>query len=114
MTITQHNPRTRRAPRGLTLTMKGIQAAWHFQQADQLAARPASATAACACCDEIYPAAGLKPLDSDAVYQRASEVVSFERDDLVCRFCIQDFAVDFGETDDDVYHVFDLGHDPRD
>lgn len=106
---------TRRRPaRSLTLTMKGFAAAWRAEQKAALAARPVEATAQCACCDTIYPAAGLKPLDSYEVYKRASEVVSFERDAGVCRFCREDFEADFGGEDTDVYHVFDTGFDPAD
>jgi hypothetical protein len=104
----------RRAPRSLTLTMTGYQAAWFFRQDAELAERPKEATQACACCDTIYPTAGLKPIESYEVYARASEVVSFERDDLVCKFCREDFQADFGQPDTDVYHIFDRGIDPRD
>lgn len=104
---------TRRPARSLTLTMKGYSAAWRFRQQAELAARPTNATAQCACCDTTYPAAGLKPLDSDYVYSKASEVVSFERDSLVCRFCADDFSADFQEPED-VYSVFDTGHDKND
>jgi hypothetical protein len=103
----------RRAPRSITLTMIGHAFVWRDVQKEALAARPANATAACACCDTVYPVKGLKPLDSDAIYMRASEVVSFNRDDLVCRHCRDDFAADFG-GDDDVYSIYDTGHDPRD
>jgi len=83
------------ARRSFTLTMLGHAAAWLLDQQEKRAARPASATAPCACCDTVYPAAGLKPLDSDWVYAQASQVVSFERDDLVCKFCREDFQADF-------------------
>lgn len=103
-----------RPARSLTLTAIGHAAVWHFQQAEALAARPAEATAQCACCDTVYPIGGLKPIESYEVYVRASEVVSFERDDLVCRFCRDDFQADFGGDDGDVYSIFDTGIDPRD
>jgi hypothetical protein len=102
------------AARRFNLTMIGHAAVWHLDQKEALAARPAEATAACACCDVIYPVGGLKPLDSYQVYVRASEVVSFNRDDGVCRFCREDFQADFGGDDDDVYHIFDTGVDPND
>jgi hypothetical protein len=106
---------TRRRPaRSLTLTSIGFAAAWYHEQKEALASRPAESTAQCACCDTVYPVAGLKPLDSDAVYMKASEVVSFERDDLVCRFCADDFNADFGDEDTDVYSIFDTGFDPAD
>lgn len=105
---------TRRAPRSLTLTMIGHAAVWHLEQAEALAARPANATAPGACCETVYRTEALKPLESDYVYSKASEVVSFERDDLVCKFCREDFAADFGEEPADVYHIYDRGHDPRD
>jgi hypothetical protein len=106
---------TRRRPaRSLTLTMKGFAAAWRAEQQAALAARPVESTAACACCDTVYSVKGLKPLDSDAVYMKASEVVSFERDDLVCRFCREDFQADFGDEDADVYSIFDTGRDRND
>lgn len=93
-----------------TLTMLGHAAVWRFDEIDSLAAQPEGATAPCACCDEVYAVGGLKPLDSDYVYMKASEVVSFERDDPVCKFCAADFAADFQEPAD-VYHVFDRGLD---
>jgi hypothetical protein len=104
----------RRAPRSLTLTMIGHAAVWHLDQKEALAKRPKEAAQACACCDTVYPTAGLKPIESYEVYARASEVVSFERDDLVCKFCREDFQADFGQPDTDVYHIFDTGIDPRD
>lgn len=104
---------TRRAGRKFTLTMKGHATVWYLNQAEALAARPADATAQCACCDTVYPAKGLKPLDSDAVYEQASQVVSFERYAPICRFCAEDFNADFGE-DTDVYSIFDRGIDPND
>jgi hypothetical protein len=104
----------RRAPRSITLTAIGYAAVDYHNQKIALAARPAYATQACACCDTIYPTAGLKPLDSYEVYKRASEVVSFNRDDLVCKFCREDFAADFGGEDNDVYSIFDTGIDPND
>lgn len=104
----------RRAPRSLTLTAIGYAAVDYHNQQAALAARPADATAACAVCDTIYSVKGLKPLDSDDVYARASEVVSFSRNDPVCKFCAQDFETDFGGDDGDVYHMFDTGHDPND
>ena len=106
---------TRRAPRSFTLTMLGYQAAWQFEQAEQLAARPVTATAACACCDEVYVTKGLKRLDSDTVYyQAASRECSFERDALVCAPCRRSFEASYGSEKDDVYHVFNRGHDWRD
>ncbi len=110
MTTTKH----RLVGRTFNLTSLGHHAVWFLNQRDQLAKRPTSATAPCACCDTVYSVEGLKPLDSDEIYMRASEVVSFERDDLVCKFCRDDFQVDFGTPDTDVYHVFDLGIDPAD
>jgi hypothetical protein len=103
----------RRAPRNFNLTMIGHAAVWYLDQKEALGARPAEATAACACCDTVYPAKGLKPLDSDYVYMKASEVVSFERNSPVCRHCAEDFAADFPEPDD-VYSIFDRGIDRND
>jgi hypothetical protein len=105
---------TRRPARGLTLTAIGHAAVWYQQQKEALAARPVGSVQACACCDTVYPVAGLARIESYEVYERASEVVSFNWDDLVCKFCREDFQADFGEPDTDVYHVFDTGIDPRD
>lgn len=104
----------RRPARNFNLTMIGHAAVWYLDQKEALAARPKEATQACACCDTIYPTAGLKPIDSYEVYALASEVVSLNRDDLVCRHCREDFEADFSGEDNDVYHVFDTGHDRND
>jgi hypothetical protein len=104
----------RPAPRNFTLTAIGHAAVWYLDQKEALAARPKEATQACACCDTIYPTAGLKPIESYEVYARASEVVSFNRDDLVCRHCREDFEADFGGEDNDVYSIYDTGFDPND
>lgn len=98
---------SRRPARSLTLTMVGHAAVWYQQQKEALAARPAGSTAACACCDTVYPVAGLKRLDSYEVYERASQVVSFNWDDPICKYCAQDFSEEFGTEDTDVYHVYD-------
>lgn len=55
MTATRNRP-----ARSLTLTMIGHAAVWHLEQAEALAARPANATQACACCDTVYPVGGIE------------------------------------------------------
>jgi hypothetical protein len=105
---------TRRPARSLTLTMIGHAAVWYQQQKEALESRPDGSVQACACCDTVYPVAGLKRLDSYAVYERASQVVSFNWDDPICKFCREDFQADFGTEDTDVYHVYDRGFDRRD
>lgn len=117
--IHKHTSTTRRAPRGYivkthALTMIGYAAAWQARQQSELAARPAEATAQCACCDTTYAIAGLKPIDSEWLYERAAQTVSFERDGLVCKGCREDFSVEFGTEPADVYHIFDRNLDRAD
>lgn len=80
--------------RNITLTMTGFAAVWYLDQQAALAARPADATAPCACCLTLYSVKGLAPLISDAAYQQAIQVHQFPRDGLVCKFCQDDFAVE--------------------
>jgi hypothetical protein len=113
MSTAKRNFTTKRPARGITLTMVGFHAAWFLEQQEQLAARPANATAPCGCCDEIYATAGLKSLASDEVYEQASSLCSFERDALLCPACRKAFESEYISAED-VYHVYDTGRDRND
>jgi hypothetical protein len=101
----------RRPARSLTLTMQGFAAAWYHEQTAALAARPVSATATCAVCQTVYPAAGLSPFACDAAYAQAvQEVGAFDRLAPVCKFCKSDFAV---SEDADADYADDLRSEAR-
>jgi len=86
-------PPFQRRPGGLT--MLGQAAVWHFEQSEARAARPADATAACACCDGIYDVRGLAALKHDYTYGAVASAC-FERGDLLCAPCRRSFEAEFG------------------
>lgn len=88
---------------------------WRATERAIMAARPAEATCACACCGDVYAVKGLKALDSDWVYTQVidRELASIERDDLLCKFCRASLMSEVGVERPDVYNINDVlyGHD---
>jgi hypothetical protein len=62
----------------------------------------------CACCGTAYQWGGLAPVATDFTYDRAVRQCSFERDDLVCQACRNDFEAEYGR---DEYDAGDFCHD---
>jgi hypothetical protein len=78
------------------------------------ATTPAPVTPDCPCgaCGEHSE--HLAPLKSDYTYECAVRDYSFERDDGLCPYCRTWFEKEHGLSADDVYHVYDRGHDRND